>query len=187
MSVEESNGSYSLTSFARQLKLKIPRSPQQKKMGKRNSETVKNLPDDLYEKLKTPPHETQGERKKRVQRITQEWARRWLRYESLDEHHEEMFAVNPPLKVLSVKARPPLGPGVNPHPSTLKTHEDFPDAYQRYLKRFTSMDQAQARRLAKSVEIPRQPPGKPQKKKPGLKKSKPGPNASTSIPQAPFS
>src|SRR3954467_715318 len=101
MSSEESNGSHSLTSFAAQLELTIPQCPQLKKMGKRNSETAKNLPGDLYEKLKTPPHETQGERKNRLQTITLEWAKRWFRYESLDAHHEEMFAVNPPLKVLS--------------------------------------------------------------------------------------
>src|SRR4051812_17746847 len=108
MSAEKSNGSHRLTSFEAQLELTIPKCPQLKKMGKRNSETTKNLPDDLYEKLKTPPHETHGERKKRVQRITREWAKRWFRYESLDPHHEEMFVVNPPLKVLSIKSRPLL-------------------------------------------------------------------------------
>src|SRR4051812_35530549 len=133
-------------------------------MGKRNSETAKNLPDEFYEKLKTPPHETQGERKKRVQRITREWAKRWFWYESLDAHHEEMFPVNPPLKVLSVKSRPPPAPGVESHPSTMKTHDDFPAAYQRYLKRTTHLAKNLARDLPASVQIPQ--PAIPQPSKP---------------------
>ena len=85
MSAEESNGSHSLTSFAAQLKLSIPQSPQpKKKMGIKRKNTAANLPPALYEKLKTPPGETQGERKVRIQKITREWANKWLNYEELD-------------------------------------------------------------------------------------------------------
>src|ERR1043165_1375683 len=126
MSVEESHGSHSLTSFASQLELSIPQFPQlRKKMGVKRKNTAQNLPPELYEKLKTPPGETQAEHKIRVQRITREWANKWRNYEELDKYHEESFAVNPPLGVLGIRARAPLAPDVNPHSSSLKTHEDF--------------------------------------------------------------
>src|SRR4051812_21009065 len=111
MSAEESHGSYSLTSFAAQLELSIPQFPQpKKKMGVKRKNTVANLPPELYEKLKTPPRETQAGRKNRVQRITIEWANKWRNYEALDKYHEESFAVNPPLLVLGIKTRAPPGP-----------------------------------------------------------------------------
>src|ERR1043165_3313791 len=147
MSAEESHGSHSITSFAAQLELSIPQFPQpKKKMGVRRKNTAQNLPPELYEKLKTPPNETQGERKIRVQKITREWANKWRNYEELDAYHEESFAVNPPLKVLSIRARPPPAPGINPHPSSLKAHDDFSEAYQRYLKRTAHL----ARNLARN-------------------------------------
>ena len=46
-----------------------------------------------------------------------------------------MFDVNPPLKVLGIKVHAPPALGIVPHASSLKTHDDFPEAYQRYLKR----------------------------------------------------
>ena len=75
MSAEELYGSYSPISFAAQLKLRIPQSPQLKKMAPRRhlSKTGRNLPPELSEKLKTPPHETQANRKKRIQKIATEW------------------------------------------------------------------------------------------------------------------
>ena len=103
-------------------------------MGVRRKNTAQNLPPELYEELKTPPHETQGEHTIRIQKITREWANKWRNYEELDAYHEESFAVNPPLKVLSIRARALPAPGVNPHPSSLKTHGDFPKAYLRYLR-----------------------------------------------------
>ena len=68
MSAEESHGSHSLTSFAAQLELTIPQSPQLKKMapGNRRTDTAKNLPPDVYALLKTPPHETKDEHKTRI-------------------------------------------------------------------------------------------------------------------------
>ena len=117
MSAEESNGSHCLTSFAAQLELTIPQSPQLKQMGsKRRTGTARDLPQELYDELKTPKRETAGERKKRIQRITRAWARRWAAYEWLNPQHEEMFAVNPPLKTLGIKSRPPPAPGVVPDP-----------------------------------------------------------------------
>ena len=83
MSAEESYGSHSLTSFAAQLERTIPQSPQLKKMAPRrkHTDTAKDLPPTLYEKLKTPERETGEDRKKRVQKITREWAKRWVAYQ----------------------------------------------------------------------------------------------------------
>src|ERR1041384_943751 len=195
MSAEESHGSHSLNSFASQLELSIPQSPQpKKKMGVKWKNTAQNLPPDVYEQLKTPPNETQAERKIRVQKITREWANKWRNYEELDKYHEESFAVNPPLGVLGIRARAPPAPGVNPHPTSLKTHEDFPEAYQRYLKRTAHLAKNLARDLSASVQIPQRdastvagaskPQAKPKKKKtPGVKPS----GASASGTQAPTS
>src|SRR3954471_1982431 len=154
MSAEESHGSHSLTSFAAHLELTIPQSPQLKKMGVRRKNIAQKLPPAVYEVLKTPPRETQGERKIRIQKITREWAHKWVNYEELDAYHEESFAVNPPLKVLSIRARPPPSPGVNPRPSSLRTHDDFPEAYQRYQKRTAHLAKHLARYLGASVQIP---------------------------------
>src|SRR3954463_2526168 len=163
MSAEESHGSHSLTSFAASRDCSIPQ-PQLKKMAPRLklTDTAKDLPPELYEKLKTPERETAGERKKRVQKITREWAKHWAAYQWINPQHEETFAVNPPLKTLGIKARPPPEPGVTPHPSTLKTPDDFPDAYQRYLKRTTHLAQSLARNLAVLVQIPPQAAAQPQ-------------------------
>src|ERR1043165_9502441 len=163
-------------------------------MGVKRKNTSQNLPPDVYERLKTTPNETQGERKIRVQKITREWANKWHNYEELDRYHEESFAVNPPLKVLGIRARAPPAPGVNLHPSSLKTHDDFPEAYQRYLRRTAHLARNLARDLGASVEIPQadastaaaapQPRSKPKKKKiPGVKP----PGASASGSQAPTS
>ena len=137
MSAVESYGSHSLTSFAAQLERTIPQSPPLKKMAPRRklTDTAKDLPPELYEKLKTPERETTDDRKKRVQKITREWAKCWVAYQWLNPQHEEMFDVNPPLKTLGIKARPPPAPGVTPDPTTMHTPDDFPAAYQQYLKR----------------------------------------------------
>src|SRR3954463_1759975 len=163
-------------------------------MGVRRKNTAQNLPPAVYEVLKTPPRETQGERKIRIQKITREWAHKWVNYEELDAYHEESFAVNPPLKVLSIRARAPPAPGVITHLSSLKTHDDFPEAYQRYLRRTAHLHRSQTQNPDASVDTPQadaatataapQLRSKPKKKKiPGVKPS----GASSSGKQAPTS
>src|SRR3954462_2634225 len=182
MSAEESYGSHSLTSFAAQLERTIPQSPQLKKMAPRrkHTDTARDLPPELYEKLKTPERETADDRKKRVQKITREWAKRWVAYQWLNPQHEEMFVVNPPLKTLVIKARPPLALGVTPDPTTICTPDDFPEAYQLYLKRSGSRVKNLVRDLTASIQIPPQAQAQPKpqplplhrKKAPGIKPSK---------------
>src|SRR3954471_6622653 len=173
MSAEESHGSHSLTSFAASRDCSIPQ-PQLKNMAPRRklTNTAKDLPPELYEKLKTPERETSDERKKRVQKITREWAKRWVAYEWLNPQHEEMFAVNPPLKTLGIKARPPPAPGVIPHPTTVRTPDEFPEAYQQYLKCSGSRVKNLVRELSASVQIPPPLQSQHRKKTPGIKPSK---------------
>src|ERR1041384_624892 len=178
MSAEESYGSHCLTSFAALLERTIPQSPPLKKMAPRCklTDTAKDLPPELYEKLKTPERETADDRKKRVQKITREWAKRWVAYQWLNPQHEEMFAVNLPLKTLGIKARPPPAPGVTPDPTTMRTPDDFPDAYQQYLKRSSSRGKNLVRDLSASIQIPPQAKSQPRpqpspqhrKKAPGI-------------------
>src|SRR3954464_6707253 len=163
MSTEESYGSHSLTSFAAPLERTIPQSPPLKKMvpQRKHTDTAKDLPPELYEKLKTPERETADDRKKRVQKITREWAKRWVAYQWLNPQHEEMFAVNPPLKTLGIKARPPPAQGVTPDPTTVRIPDEFPEAYQQYLKRSGSRVKNLVRDLSASVQIPPQPQSQP--------------------------
>src|SRR4051812_2899898 len=171
MSAEESYGSHSLTSFAASRDCSLPQSPLKNMAPRRKlTDTAKDLPPELYEKLKTPERETSDERKKRVQKITREWAKRWVAYEWLNPQHEEMFAVNPPLKTF--KARPPPAPGVIPHPRTVRKPEDFPEAYQQYLKRSGSRVKSLVRDLSASVQMPPQLQTQHRKKTPGIKPSK---------------
>src|SRR3954468_11372380 len=180
MSAEESYGSHSLTSFAASLDCHIPQSPVKNMAPRRKlTDTAKHLPPELYEKLKTSERETSDERKKRVQKMTREWAKRWVAYEWLNPQHEEMFAVNPPLKTLGIKARPPPAPGVIPHPTTLRKPEDFPEAYQLYLKHSGSRVKSLVRDLTASVQLPTQPQPQHRKKTPGIKPSK---KSSASLP-----
>src|SRR3954464_974147 len=157
MSAEESHGSHSLTSFAASHDCSIPQ-PQLKNMAPRRklTDTAKDLPPELYEKLKTPERETSDELKKRVQKITREWAKRWVAYQWLNPQHEEMFIVNPPLKTLGMKARPPPAPGVIPDPTTMHTPDDFPEAYEQYLKRSRSRVKDLVRDMSASLQIPPQ-------------------------------
>ena len=71
-----------------------------------------------------------------------------------------MFAVNPPLKTLGIKVCPPPAADIIPDPTSIKTHDDFPEAYQRYLRRISHLATSQARKLAESVEIPSEPAAK---------------------------
>src|SRR4051812_36888808 len=178
MSTEESYGSHSLTSIAASLDCHIPQSPLKNMAPRRKlSDTAKDLPPEIYEKLKTPERETGEQRKKRVQKITREWAKRWVAYQWPNPQHEEMFAVNPPLKTLGIKARPPPVPGVVPHPTTLRRPEDFPAAYELYLKRTHSQVKNLVRDMTASIQIPpqdqsqprQQPPPQHRKKAPGMK------------------
>src|SRR4051812_399618 len=168
MSAEELYGSHSLTSLAAQLERTIPLSPQLKKMapGRKHTDTARDLPPELYEKLKTPERETANDRKKMVQKITREWAKRWVAYQWVNPQHEEMFAVNPPLKTLGIKARPPPAPGVTLDPTTMRTPDDFPDAYQQYLKRSAIRVKNLVRDLTTSVQIPPQAQSQPRPQPP---------------------
>src|ERR1041385_7812381 len=162
MFAEEIYGSHSLTSFVDQLELTIPQSPQLKKMPPpRLSGTARDFAPELYEKLKTPERETSGESKTRIRKITRAWAKRWAAYEWLNPQHEEMFAVNPPLKTLGIKSRPPPAPGVIPDPTTLRTPEDFLEAYAQYLKSSRSHVKDLVRDLTASIQIPPQDQSQP--------------------------
>src|SRR3954462_15599462 len=167
MSAEESHGSHSLTSFAASRDCSIPQ-PQLKNMAppRKLTDTAKDLPPELYEKLKTPERETPDERKKRVQKITREWAKHWVAYQWLNPQHEEMFAVNPPLKTLGIKARPAPAPGVIPDPTTMHTPEDFPAAYEQYLKRTRIRVKNLVRDLTASIQIPPQDQPQPRQQPP---------------------
>src|ERR1041385_3250114 len=102
-----------------------------------------------------------------------------------------MFVVNPPLKTLGIKARPPPAPGVTPDPTTMQTPEDFLNAYQQYLKSSTSRVKSLVRDLTASVQIPPQaqpqprpqPPPQHRRTPPGIKPSQ----KSSAQPHAPGS
>ena len=139
MSAAESLGSHQLNSFAAFLEEKLHTSsensivqiPQLKKMadGKRPQKggkrpevnTAFEIPDDIYAGYCTPTEETKNERKVRIQKIERRWAREWREYRYVTPKYMKKFAVTPPC------SRPPLAPGQEADPTSVKRGEDFPE------------------------------------------------------------
>src|SRR3990170_6549764 len=70
-------------------------------------------------------HETKNERKVRIQRIERRWAREWREYRYVTPKYMKKFALNPPCP------RPPLAPGQEADPTSLKRGEDYPDEWAK--------------------------------------------------------
>ena len=143
MSAAESLGSHQLNSFAAFLEEKLHTSsensivqiPQLKKMadGKKPQKggkkpevnTAFEIPDDIYVGYCTPPHETKNERKVHIQKIERRWAREWREYRYVTPKYMKKFAVHPPCP------RPPLAPGQEADPTSIKRGEDYPDEWAK--------------------------------------------------------
>lgn len=148
MSAAESLGSHQLNSFAAFLEEKLHTSsensivqiPHLKKMadgkkpqkgGKRPEvNTAFEIPDDIYKDYCTPDEdkfekEDRNQRKVRIQRIERRWAREWREYKYVTPKYMKKFALNPPCP------RPPLAPGQEADPTSLKRGEDYPDEWAK--------------------------------------------------------
>ena len=148
MSAAESLGSHQLNSFAAFLEDKlhtssensIVQNPQLKKMadGKKTQKggkrpevnTAFEIPDDIYAEYCTPDEakhgkENKNQRKVCIQRIEMRWAREWREYRYVTPKYMKKFALHPPCP------RPPLAPGQEANPTSLKRGEDYPDEWAR--------------------------------------------------------
>lgn len=119
--------------------------PVQKKKGGRTKQrnNAHGIPQAVIDRLgfATPEHETAHERKIRLQGIRCYWAIRWYKYKRVpEEKWVVQFAFNPPFQYcmpMATKYNPenrylyfPALPK-KPHPTCLKTPEDYPDEQKR--------------------------------------------------------
>ena len=69
--------------------------------------------------------ETKNERKVCIQRIERRWAREWREYRYVPPKYMKKFAVHPPCP------RPPLAPGQEADPTSMRRGEDFPKEWAK--------------------------------------------------------
>ena len=140
------------------------------------------IPDDIYAGYCTPPKEDKNQRKVRIQKIERRWAREWREYRYVTPKYMKKFALNPPCP------RPPLAPGQEADPTSLKRGEDYPDEWAKRqaklarqareaVRKFNEDSDAAAAAAEASVK-----PKKSMAKKPARK-----PSASPSMPSRPSS
>src|SRR4051812_11367023 len=97
------------------------------KGGKRPEiDTAFEIPDDIYKDYCTPDEakfckENKNQREVCIQRIERRWAREWREYRYVTPKYMKKFSLNPPCP------RPPLAPGQEVDPTSLKRGEDYPD------------------------------------------------------------
>ena len=198
MSAAESLGSHQLNSFAAFLEEKLHTSsensvvhiPQLKKMadgkkpqkgGKRPEvNTAFEIPEDIYAGYCTPPEEDKNQRKVRIQRIERRWAKEWREYRYVTPKYMKKFAVTPPC------SRPPLAPGQEADPTSIKRGEDFPEEWAKRQAKLAKQAKDAVKKFNKdSTAVAAEASVRPKKsmaKKPAHK-----PSASSSMPSRPIS
>ena len=151
MSAAESLGSHQLNSFAAFLEEKLHTSsensivqiPQLKKMadGKRPQKggkraevnTLFEIPDDIYVGYCTPPEEDKNQCKVHIQKIERRWEREWREYRYVTPKYMKIFVVHPPCP------RPPLAPGKEDDPSSIRRGEEFRKDWAKRQAKFAKM------------------------------------------------
>ena len=97
-----------------------------RKGGKRPEvNTTFEIPDEIYVGYCTPTEETKNERKVRIQRIEPRWAPEWREYRYVTPKYMKKFTLHPPCP------RPPLAPGHEADPTSLKRGEDYLDEWAK--------------------------------------------------------
>ena len=198
MSAAESLGSRQLNSFAAFLEEKLHTSskssivqiPQLKKMAnekrpqkggkKPEVNTAFEIPEDIYAGYCTPPEEDKNQRKVRIQRIERRWAKEWREYRYVTPKYMKKFAVTPPC------SRPPLAPGQEADPTSIKRGEDFPEEWAKRQAKLAKQAKDAVKKFnedstAAAAEASVRPK-KSMAKKPAHK-----PSASSSMPSRPIS
>ena len=139
------------------------------------------IPEDIYAGYCTPPHETNNERKVRIQKIERRWAREWRKYHYVTPKYMKKFVVHPPCP------RPPLAPGQEADPSSIKRGEQFPAEWAKRQAKLAKMAKEVVKKFnedsaAATAEASTSKPKKAMPKKPAHK-----PGASASMPSRPSS
>ena len=118
----------------------------------------------------------------RIQRIERRWAREWREYRYVTPKYMKKFALNPPCP------RPPLVPGQEADPTSLKHSEDYPDEWPKRQAKLAKVVKEAVRKFnedsatAATIEASASKPKKAMPKKPAHK-----PSASTQMPSRPSS
>ena len=198
MSAAASLGSHQLNSFAAFLEEKLHTSsensivqiPQLKKMadgkkpqkGEKRPEvtTAFEIPEDIYAGYCTPPEEDKNQRKVRIQRIERRWAKESREYRYVTPKYMKKFTITPPC------SRPPLAPGQEADPTSIKRGEEFPEEWAKRQAKLAKQAKDAVKKFnedstAAAVEASVRPK-KSMAKKPAHK-----PCASTSMPSRPIS
>ena len=87
--------------------------------------TAFEIPEDIYAGYCTPPEEDRNQRKVHIQKIERRWAREWREYRYVTPKYMRKFAVNPPCQ------RPPLAPGQEADPTSVRRGEGFPKEWAK--------------------------------------------------------
>ena len=151
------------------------------KGGKRPEvNTAFEIPEDIYAGYCTPPEEDKNQRKVRIQRIERRWAKEWREYRYVTPKYMKKFAVTPPC------SRPPLAPGQEADPTSIKRGEDFPEEWAKRQAKLAKQAKDAVRKFnedstAAAAEASVRPK-KSMAKKPARK-----PSASPSVPSRPSS
>ena len=119
----------------------------------------------------------------RIQRIERRWAWEWREYRYVTPKYMKKFALNPPCP------RPPLAPGQEADPTSLKRSEDYPEEWAKRQAKLAKQAKEVVRKFnedsaaaATTTEASASKPKKVMPKKPAYK-----PSASPSMPSWPSS
>ena len=77
--------------------------------------------------------EDKNQHKVRIQRIERRWAREWREYMYVTPKYMKKFALHPPYP------RPPLAPGQEADPTSLKRGVDYPDEWAKRQAKLAKM------------------------------------------------
>ncbi len=144
--------------------------------------TAFEIPEDIYAGYCTPPEEDKNQRKVRIQRIERRWAKEWREYRYVTPKYMKKFALNPPCP------RPPLAPGQDADPTSLKRGEDYPDEWAKRQAKLARVAKEAVRKFnedsaaAATAEASASKPKEAMAKKPTHQ-----PSASPSMPSRPSS
>ena len=146
------------------------------KGGKRpEKNTVFEIPEDIYAGYCTPDEathgkETKNEGKVRIQKIERRWVREWREYRYVTPKYMKKFAVNHPCP------RPPLAPGQEANPTSIRRGEEFPKEWTKRQAKLAKMAKEAVKKFnedsaAAAAEASASKPKKAMSKKPAVKTS----------------
>src|SRR5215216_3554154 len=132
--------------------------------------TAFEIPEDIYEEYCTPDEakhgkENKNQRKVRIQRIERTWAREWREYRYVTPKYMKKFTVHPPCP------RPPLAPGQEADPSSIRRGEEFPKEWAKHQTKLAKVAKEAVRKFNEDSVVAAAEASASKPKKAMLKKS----------------